>query len=95
MSHPKRCPFNEGDYLLLKAEFAELCRIHDRLMFNTYMCGTTASNGENDFPVFIRRSMIGEAFREVAYQLGDLLETLRQDLDADRSGRDASCVDDD
>jgi hypothetical protein len=87
MNHPKNCPFSQGDYLLLKQEFVELCRIHDRLMFMTYMAGTASTNGDNDVPVFIRRSMIGEAFRDVAYQLGDLLETIRQDLDAARAAR--------
>ena len=86
-NHPKDCPFSQGDYLLLKEEFTELCRIHDRLMFMTYMAGTASTNGDNDVPVFIRRSMIGEAFRDVAYQLGDLLETVQQDLNAMRAAR--------
>jgi hypothetical protein len=89
MTHPKDCPFTQGDYLLLKEEFAELCRIRDKLMFMTSLAGTTATNGEQDTAVFIRRSMIGEAFLELGYHLGDLLDTIRQDLEAVRAGRGA------
>jgi hypothetical protein len=88
MNHPKNCPFTKGDYLLLKEEFAELCRIRDKMMFMTNLAGTTATNGDKDTAVFIRRSMIGEAFLDLSYQLGDLLETIQQDLDALRAGRE-------
>jgi hypothetical protein len=87
MTHPKDCPFSQGDYVLMKEEFAELCLIRDKMLFITQLAGTANSNGDTDPLVFIRRSMIGEVFRDLAYQLGDLLETVVQDVDVMRAPR--------
>jgi hypothetical protein len=63
-------------YLLPKDLYADLAHIRDKMLFITQLAGTTITNGDDDPMIFIHRGLIGELFRDMSYQLGDVLEAI-------------------
>jgi hypothetical protein len=63
-------------YLLPKDLYADLAHIRDKMLLITQLAGTTHTNGDDDAMIFIHRGLIGELFRDMSYQLGDVLEAI-------------------
>jgi hypothetical protein len=78
MTHPTDRLLIAESYLLPKETYRDLCHIREKLLFMTQLAGTSHSNGEEDTMIFIRRGLIGELFRDMSYQLGDVLETIAE-----------------
>ena len=76
MNHPTDHLLIADSYLLPKDLYADLAHIRDKMLFITQLAGTTNTNGDDDAMIFIHRGLIGELFRDMSYQLGDVLEAI-------------------
>jgi hypothetical protein len=76
VNHPTDHLLIADSYLLPKDLYADLAHIRDKMLFITQLAGTTHTNGNDDAMIFIHRGLIGELFRDMSYQLGDVLEAI-------------------
>ncbi|RDS84211.1 XAC0095 family protein [Dyella psychrodurans] len=84
MNHPHHNLFNTGSYELSQDHYDDLCMIRDKLLLMAQLAGTATTNGDHDTMLFIRRSLIGQLFADLSFQMADVLEIVAQD--ATRSG---------
>jgi hypothetical protein len=66
--------FHPASFVLSRDHYDELCTIHDKLLLMAQLAGTATSNGEHDTILFIRRSLIGQLFGDLSFQIDDVLE---------------------
>jgi hypothetical protein len=78
VNHPTDHLLIADSYLLPEDLFADICHIRDKMLFLTQLTGTTITNGNDDAMIFIHRGMIGELFRDMSYQLGDVIEAIEK-----------------
>jgi hypothetical protein len=76
VNHPTDHLLLADSYLLPKDLYADLAHIRDKMLFITQLAGTTHTNGDDDAMIFIHRGLIGELFRDMSYELGDVLEAI-------------------
>ena len=76
--------FNPASYVLSRDNYDELCTIRDKLLLMAQLAGTATSNGDHDTILFIRRSLIGQLFGDLSFQVDDVLENI---------AKAATCVD--
>jgi hypothetical protein len=76
VNHPTDHLLIADSYLLPKDLYADICHIRDKMLFVTQLAGTTNTNGEQDPMIFIHRGLIGELFRDMSYELGDVIEAI-------------------
>ena len=70
--------FHPASYVLSRDHYDDLCMIRDKLLLMAQLAGTNTSNGDHDFVLFIRRSLIGQLFGDLSCQLGDVLEDVAE-----------------
>ncbi len=67
---------NAGSYVLSQDHYDDLCAIRDKLLLMAQLAGTATSNGDHDTILFIRRSLIGQLFGDMSFQIGDVIEAV-------------------
>jgi hypothetical protein len=66
--------FHPTSFVLSRDHYDELCTIRDKLLLMAQLAGTATTNGDHDTLLFIRRSLIGQLFADLSFQVGDVLE---------------------
>ena len=66
--------FHPASFVLSRDHYDELCTIRDKLLLMAQLAGTATTNGDHDTLLFIRRSLIGQLFADLSFQVGDVLE---------------------
>jgi hypothetical protein len=66
--------FHPASFVLSRDHYDELCTIRDKLLLMAQLAGTATSNGDHDTLLFIRRSLIGQLFADLSFQVGNVLE---------------------
>lgn len=80
MNNPPHDLLNAGSYLLSQDHYDDLCMIRDKLLLMAQLAGTATSNGEHDTILFIRRSLIGQLFGDLSFQVADVLEAVAKTM---------------
>jgi hypothetical protein len=65
--------FHPASFVLSRDNYDELCTIRDKLLLMAQLAGTATSNGDHDTILFIRRSLIGQLFGDLSFQIDDVL----------------------
>ncbi|GLQ50261.1 XAC0095 family protein [Dyella flava] len=65
-------------YLLSEEHFYELRMLRDHLLLMAQLAGTASTNGENDVIHFVRRSLIGQLFGDLSFQIAGLVDAVAQ-----------------
>ena len=69
-----------GSYELPHDHYDKLCAVRDKLLLMVTLAGTHTSNGDHDALLFIRRSLIGQLFRDRSFQVDDVLEDVAKTI---------------
>ncbi|RDS86305.1 XAC0095 family protein [Dyella psychrodurans] len=77
MNNPIHTLFNAESYELSQDHYDDLCMIRDKLLLMAQLAGTATTNGDHDTMLFIRRSLIGQLFADLSFQMGDVLDTVK------------------
>ncbi|RDS81775.1 XAC0095 family protein [Dyella psychrodurans] len=77
MNNPTHNLLNAGNYVLSQDHYDDLCAIRDKLLLMAQLAGTATTNGDHDTILFIRRSLIGQLFADLSFQMGDVLDTVK------------------
>ncbi|RDS84172.1 XAC0095 family protein [Dyella psychrodurans] len=76
MNNPHHNLFNAGSYMLSQDHYDDLCMIRDKLLLMAQLAGTSTTNGDHDTLLFIRRSLIGQLFGDLSFQVCNVLEAI-------------------
>jgi len=69
---------NARSYLLSEENFYELRMIRDHLLLMAQLAGTAGMNGESDVIHFVRRSLLGQLFGDLSFQIAGVVDAVAQ-----------------
>ncbi|GLQ49899.1 XAC0095 family protein [Dyella flava] len=78
MKKPTQTPTDATTYLLSAEHYYELRMIRDHLLLMAQLAGTAGMNGDNDVIHFVRRSLIGQLFGELSFQIAGVVDAVAQ-----------------
>lgn len=71
-------PHHRGDRLITHRHYLELCGIRDKLLLIAQLAGSSTSLNDANAMLYVRRSLLGETFGDLSFQLNAVLSALRE-----------------
>ncbi|WP_233841478.1 hypothetical protein [Dyella sp. 2HG41-7] len=65
-----------GSYVVPADYYDQLCEVRDKVMLMAQLAGTASSLRDDTAILHIRRSLVGQMFADLGFQLNDVLESI-------------------